>query len=246
MTTEGAETGVATGSSELELQVSSPEFPAGAERAFDFTVLDAEGAPLTDYDVEHAKEMHLIVVRNDLTGFQHLHPEMAADGTWSTPLTLDEAGTYRVFADFSTGGESETLTADVTVSGGAVAVPLPPESNRATAGDGYAVELAAGAAQAGSESELGFSVTRDGEPVEVEPYLGADGHLVALRQDDLAYLHVHPVTDDGHGSSGGHGGSAEAIRFMTEFPTAGNYRLFLQFRDEGEVRTAEFTRAIAG
>ena len=62
------------------------------------------GAVLRDFDVEHEKRMHVIVVRRDGSGFQHLHPEMAGGGTWSVPLTLPEAGAYRVFADFSNGG----------------------------------------------------------------------------------------------------------------------------------------------
>jgi hypothetical protein len=94
------------------------------------------------------------------------------------------------------------------------------------------------AAQAGAESELAFNVTQDGKPVEVEPYLGAGGHLVALREGDLAFLHVHPVDRDGGGAS------SDAIRFMTEFPSAGRYRLLLQFKDAGEVHTAEFTQEV--
>jgi hypothetical protein len=64
--------------------------------------------------------------------------------------------------------------------------------------------------------------------------------LVALRESDLAFLHVHPV-------EGGHGGSAEAepIRFETDFPSAGSYRLFLQFRHDGRVHTAAFTRGVS-
>ena len=62
--------------------------------------------PITDYDVEHTKRMHLIVVRHDLTGFQHLHPTMSDDGTWSTPVTLPDAGSYRVFADFNHDGSA--------------------------------------------------------------------------------------------------------------------------------------------
>ena len=80
------------------------------------------------------------------------------------------------------------------------------------------------------------ALERQGEPVEVEPYLGADGHLVALREGDLAFLHVHPVEG---------GDPAEPIRFETEFPTAGSYRLFLQFKHEGAIETAEFTTEAA-
>jgi hypothetical protein len=83
--------------------------------------------------------------------------------------------------------------------------------------------------------ELAFTVTRNGQTVHVDPYLGADGHLVALREGDLAFLHVHPVEGEGHDDS---------IRFGAEFPTEGRYRLFLQFKHEGRVHTAEFTKEV--
>ena len=106
--------------------------------------------------------------------------------------------------------------------------------------------LTGGDTAAGEPTELGFEVSRSGEPVEVEDYLGAKGHLVALRQGDLAYLHTHPSGGESggdHGGDEGHGGG-EAIRFETEFPTAARYRLFLQFKHEGEVHTAAFTRRV--
>ena len=106
--------------------------------------------------------------------------------------------------------------------------------NTAKTEDGYEVEVARGSDSAGREAELRFTVTRDGQPVAVEPYLGAGGHLVALREGDLAYLHVHPT-----GGSG-----TDPIAFMTEFPTEGRYRLFLQFKHEGKVHTAALTRHV--
>ena len=93
------------------------------------------------------------------------------------------------------------------------------------------MSLAAERSTAGAESELAFTVTRGGRRVAVEPYLGARGHLVALRQGDLAFLHVHPDED--------------RPTFMATFPTAGTYRLFLQFRTEGRVHTAAFTQQVA-
>ena len=86
------------------------------------------------------------------------------------------------------------------------------------------------------ETALAFTVTRGGRPVTLQPYLGARGHLVALRSTDLAYLHVHPTEA---GTSGG------GVRFATEFPTTGRYRLFVQFKHDGRVRTAAFTTNVA-
>src|SRR3954466_6357495 len=58
-----------------------------------------DGKAVRDFDVEHTKRMHVIVVRRDLTGFQHLHPTMRADGTWTVALTLPPPGTSPASAD---------------------------------------------------------------------------------------------------------------------------------------------------
>lgn len=145
-----------------------------------------------------------------------------------------------MFADFKTGGRNETLGADLAVDGTVDWQELPSASDTARTEDGYEVRLEGGSTPA-RESELRFTVLEDGSPVMVEPYLGAGGHLVALREGDLAYLHVHPT---GHGG-GGHGGATgEPISFATEFPTRGRYRLFLQFKHRGRVHTAAFTVSI--
>jgi len=213
----------------LQLEVLTPELRRGREQRLAFRVLDERGEPVRDYDVEHERRMHLIVVRRDLTGFQHLHPVLRADGAWETDVELPDAGSYRVFADFSHDGEATTLASDVRVDGAADLRALPEPATVADAGDGYEVRLDAGAVRAGEEAELRFTVTRDGEPVGTEPYLGAGGHLVALREGDLAFLHVHPT---------------DGLGFMATFPSPGRYRLFLQFKHEGVVRTAAFTQAV--
>lgn len=166
--------------------------------------------------------------------FQHLHPQMDEDGRWSTPITLDRGGPYRVFADFKHDGRNRTLARDIEVPGRYDERTYPASWDTATTGTGYDVLMRSGAASAGEEAQLEFTASRNGEPIEVEPYLGADGHLVALREGDLAYLHVHPA-EDGHGGHDGHGGG---IRFETEFPTDGRYALFLQFKHDGRVHTA--------
>jgi hypothetical protein len=173
--------------------------------------------------------MHLILVRRDMTGFQHLHPEQQRDGRWTTTARLDDAGSYRLFADYSTSGEARTLASDLRVDGAADLADLPAPATKARTDTGYDVRLD------GEGDDVRFTVTRGGQAVHVEPYLGADGHLVALREGDLAYLHVHPVEGEGHDDS---------IRFGAEFPTAGRYRLFLQFKHEGQVHTAAFTKEV--
>ena len=246
--------GLAVVDNGLTLELRRGELPRARRTELALKVVDSRGRPVRDFEVEHDKRMHLILVRRDLTGFQHLHPKLADDGEWSTPVTVPDAGSYRVFADFKRGGQNHTLAADLAVDGELDSRPLAPPTTTADAGDGYEVELTGARSKAGEEAELGFTVRRGGERVAVQDYLGAKGHLVALRAGDLAYLHVHPV-EAGHGKEAdehgaqddgaGHAAGGEPIRFMTEFPSDGRYGLFLQFKHGGTVHTAAFTREVA-
>jgi hypothetical protein len=230
----------------MTLEVATTRLRPGERGRLRFSIAGAGGRAVRDYEVEHEKRMHLILARRDLTGFQHLHPRLGRDGSWSTPVTIEEPGSYRVFADFKRGGRNETLASELTVVGAAKQKPLPAPARTATTQDGYTVELQGQRSSAGEEAALSFQVTRDGDPIKTERYLGAGGHLVALRQGDLAFLHVHPSEGGaGGGHGGGHGGEGAAVTFETEFPSADSYRLFLQFKHEGRVQTAAFTREVA-
>jgi hypothetical protein len=212
--------------------------PVGVPTEFRFQVLGPDGRPWTRYDRAHDKDLHLIVARRDLSGFRHVHPTLGADGTWRIPLTFAAAGDYRVFADFTPSGDPAgglTLGADVAVAGDYRGVPLPAPSRTAEV-DGYTVTLNGDLTT--SASMLTLSVRKNGVPVtDLQPYLGAFGHLVALRQGDLAYLHVHPEGAPGDGKTP----AGPGISFHAEAPSAGTYRLYLDFQHEGVVRTAEFT-----
>ena len=218
------------------LDLAATTADAGQDVRLSLTITGPDGHALgtaVAYDVEHDKRLHLIVVRRDLTGFQHVHPELGDDGRWTVDVDL-EPGAWRVFADFKAAdGPALTLGTDLTVPGEVEAVQPVAESVRTSSVDGYDVSLA-GDLVAGTGSDLTLTVTRDGEPVtDLQPYLGAFGHLVALREGDLAYLHVHPHQEGRQGASGG-----PEIEFTAEVPSAGRYRLFLDFKAGGVVRTA--------
>ncbi|MFF7853457.1 hypothetical protein [Streptomyces sp. NPDC007904] len=221
------------------LDLRTPRLTAGDRTELRFTVRDRDGRPVTDYRREHDKELHLIVASRDLLTYRHLHPTRAADGTWSTPVELPRAGDYRVFADFTPatkGARNLTLGADLAASGPYRPQELPRPSGTARV-DGYEVRLA-GTLRPGRAGELRLTVSRDGKPVtDLQPYLGAYGHLVALRSGDLAYLHVHPHGEPGDGTTE----PGPAVSFTATAPSAGSYRLFLDFKHDGVVRTAAFT-----
>jgi hypothetical protein len=231
--------GLSSTESGYTLRLTQTRFESGKQVPLQFRITDATGAAVTRYVDNHEKQLHLIVVRRDMVGFQHVHPTMDAAGTWSVPVDLS-AGDYRVFADFvPAGGENLTLGADVHVAGRYDPQPLPAPSTTATV-DGFTVKLA-GSANANEPSMLTFSITRDGKPVtDLQPYLGAYGHLVALRASDLAYLHVHPMGEPGDGATP----AGPEIGFHTTFPNDGDYRLFLDFKHQNVVRTAEFTVSV--
>jgi hypothetical protein len=201
-----------------------------------FTITGPDGRPVTAYDVEHDKRLHLIAVRRDFTGFQHVHPTMSEAGVWSAPLDLT-AGQWRLFADFkAAGAEPLTLGTDLAVAGDYRPAPSAGES-RTVDVDGYTVTLD-GDLVPGEESELTFRVSAAGRPVtDLQPYLGAYGHLVVLRAGDLAYLHVHPAGEPGDGATE----PGPDVPFFGTAPSSGTYRLFLDFRHGDVVHTAAFT-----
>ncbi|MFR9802383.1 hypothetical protein ACL02T_08775 [Pseudonocardia sp. RS010] len=228
--------GLASSRGGYTLTPTASTLTAGTTGDLAFRITGPDGATVTAFDEEHTKRLHLIVVRRDLTGFQHLHPTMDADGTWRTPLDVPAGGVYRAFADFTpTGGPATTLGVDLSAAG--PDDPVGHRTGRVAQVDGYEVRLD-GELTAGRSSPLTPTVTKEGAPVtDLQPYLGAYGHLVALRSSDLAYLHVHPDGSPGDGRTA----AGPQVRFFVEVPSTGDYRLFLDFRHEGTVRTAEFT-----
>ncbi|MFB9831254.1 hypothetical protein [Actinoallomurus acaciae] len=210
---------------------------SAATGVFAFRITGPNGRAVTAFDTEHDKRMHLIVVRRDLSGFRHVHPTMDADGTWRVAAPFGGPGTYRAFADFKpTGADPLTLGIDTEVAGKVTPRPLPAPAATASA-DGYTVALK-GTLAAGRSSRLDLTISRDGRPVtDLQPYLAAYGHLVALREGDLAYLHVHPDGEPGDGRTR----PGPTVTFHAEAPSAGTYRLYLDFQHDGAVHTAEFT-----
>ena len=219
------------------LKLAESQAEAGEARPMKFTIAGPDGKPVRKYDVEHEKYLHLIAVRRDFTGFQHVHPTLdQRTGEWSVKVDLTP-GSWRVFADFkATGAEALTLGADLAVAG--TYEPTFPAGQARTATVGpYRVTLD-GDLSAGSDAKLTLTVTKDGKPVtDLQPYLGAYGHLVALRGGDLAYLHVHPDGTPGDGKTK----PGPQVVFYAAVPSAGTYHLYLDFKHDGIVRTAAFT-----
>jgi hypothetical protein len=230
--------GYSLSSGGLTIQPASTDWKAGQSKPLRFRITGAGGAPITTYAIVHDKPLHLIIVRRDLSGFQHLHPTMAPDGTWSVDLTLAAPGSYRAIADFTAvvGGQQQaaTLGVDLTAAGNYAPLALPAPDIRATTA-GFTVTYE-GTPSISSTQPIVISVDGPaGKPAALEPYLGAFGHLVVLRLGDLGYVHVHPEPQLIGGK----------VKFWLAAPGPGVYRMFFNFQVAGQVHTAAWTAVVS-
>ncbi|GAA0680071.1 hypothetical protein GCM10010193_37210 [Kitasatospora atroaurantiaca] len=225
------------------LDAAATTLPAGAAAEYRFSVTGPDGRPVTAFAVDQTKQMHFYAVRSDLTGFQHLHPTMAADGTWTAPLDALQPGSWRLYASFTPDsgpgrGTGLVLSRTVTVPGAATDAPLPAAAGSTTA-DGYTVTVE-GSPVAGKAGELKVGIAKDGKPVtDLQPYLETYAHLTAFHAGDLSFAHLHPET-----AATGDGGGP-TLPFHAELPKSGDWRLFLQFRTGGTLHTAALTLRVS-
>lgn len=187
----------------------------------------------------HTKPLHLIVVRKDLSFFDHVHPESQMDGSLALDYTFPQAGDYLLYADLTPqNATNQVFRLPVTVPGNAppsLALQETPASARLI-GD-YRISLSVSPTPAASrdESTLTFTLTQDGKPLaDLEPFLGAGGHCVILSEDTKAYLHSHPVERAPAAVYG------PSVTFHTHFPRPGLYKVWGQFQRQGRVLTADF------
>jgi hypothetical protein len=191
------------------------------------------------FDPEQTKLMHFYLIRNDLTGFQHLHPTMNAAGTWSVTPSALTAGKYRVYTQFrphaDPNGAALVTSRPITVGGKAASAAALPAPSGRTAVDGYTVAVT-GRPNAGTETPLQISISKNGKPVtDLQPYLDTYAHVTAIHAGDLAFAHLHPAG----AAHGAHGGPTLTVH--ADLPMAGKYRMFIQFETGNHLHTAAIT-----
>jgi hypothetical protein len=197
---------------------------------FHFVIEGPNGAPVLDFQQEHDKDLHFILVNRDLTVFHHLHPTRTTEGTWSLDLPALPPGSYRAVADFHVAdGPRLALGTDLSVAGDYTPTTLAEPATTSHV-DGYEITMHT-EVHDGGEVKIAMTVRKDGHLItDLQPYLGAFGHLVAMRSGDLAYAHVHP--DDYLDGT---------VDFDAELTSEGRYGLFFDFKYGDTVHTATFT-----
>ena len=224
------------------LKPTTSTLKAGAQTV-SFQILKADGKPLTHYTPDQTKLLHFYLVRQDLSGYQHLHPTLS-NGTWSIAVKALTPGPYRKYTDFIGKNDAGTdmpavLSTTLTVAGSYTPTALPAPAASTTA-DGLTPTMT-GSISAGNESKVNFQLTQDGKPVtDLETYLDSFAHMTALHVGDLAYQHIHPGLEAKPGQKGG-----PALPFEVDLPEKGTWRLLLQVQRAGVLHLLPFTVTVS-
>ena len=243
--TEAADAGV-----EVRLGLPSTARPGVPTRLVVTVVDTGTGRPVEDMTRSHEAWMHLIATRQDLGTFAHVHPQPTGrPGQLAVDLTFPTPGRYIVNTEFRRQGEMADVHSRqvITVAGTAPAPVTLTEGPRSAVVDGVRVQLD-GDVEVGGRSDLQYTFTdaATGRPVDdLEPYLAAAGHIVVMRGDGQTFAHEHAEVTDADGrpvfALPGQTFGPE-LDVHAEFPTAGTYRLWAQFRlVDGDVITVPFT-----
>lgn len=213
---------------------------AGTETTLRFRLAAPDGGAVKDLEVVHEKLIHLLMVSNDLAWFGHEHPALEPDGSFTLRTTFPHGGTYTLFHDFTSKRDGmQVVPVELEVAGVAPApVALVPDADGVRLVDGCTVKLVAPAPiRSLFNLALRVEVARDGKPVtDLEPYLGALGHLIVVSADRGRFVHSHPL-----GAPPAAGAPAgPVVTFSVLFPAPGRYKAWVQLQRQGRVLTAPF------
>jgi hypothetical protein len=226
------------------------QLEAGKPAQLSFTpkIKGNESAPVP-LDLVHEKKMHLILVSDDLSWFDHIHPEYTATGSYDIKVLgkgenfsagsghnetrFENGGKFWAFADFKpTGGLNQVDKIELDVAGPSAKPLSYAAEKRSATVNGYALTMAAeGALSAENHQHINVSIKKDGkavDPAGFENYLGEKAHLVMVEVASKEFVHTHPAVENGQ------------LAIHTTFAQPGTYRAWLQFQTNGKVHTADF------
>jgi predicted small lipoprotein YifL len=216
--------------------MTEPSQPTiGSTTKLEMKIQNPDGTLIKTFDVLHEKLVHLIVVRDGLDEFAHLHPEVDSSGVITTQFAFPKSGKYRLFADHQPQGNLQGLaTGEVNVSGNDdPAAPLIPTASPEVAIGELQVHIRIRPGEQEANVHFRF-VDADGKPVsDLQPYLGAMGHLVIISADGSEYVHAHPLSEAGAAPDG-------VVEFAAHFPDPGIYKAWGQFQRNGTVFTVPY------
>ncbi len=236
-----------------DFTANPPQLEAGKAGMLSFTpkIKGNESAPVP-LDLVHEKKMHLILVSDDLSWFDHIHPEFSASGSYDIKVLasgenftngrghnetrFEAGGKYWAFTDYKpTGGLNQVNKTELTVAGAPARTVAYTQPKMTTTVDGFTLTMEAGHGgggfTTGSQQHIPVTIKQGGKPVDpatFENYLGEKAHLVLVEVASKEFVHTHPSAEGGK------------LDIHTTFAKPGTYRGWLQFQTGGKVHTADF------
>lgn len=215
---------------EWSVQPQSPDAGSPTELVLAFK----ENDKAVDLDIAHEMKVHLMAISEDLTWFRHIHPVEQQDGTYAIKETFPSGGKYLLFTDFKPKGAKSIVDKKEIIVKGAPKAETKLTTKWVSDVDGYTLTLENGKDfKTGRNQSLAVTIEKNGKRLseqDIEQYLGASAHIVMVSEAQKDFLHIHPVSNDSY-----------PIYAETQIEQEGLYRMWVQFKIEGKVHTADFT-----
>jgi hypothetical protein len=217
-------------------KLSADKPQSNQEASISIQIDDSKGVPVEKFDVNHEKQLHLILVSKDLSYFDHIHPEYKGKRLFEISTMFPENREYKLIADFvPTGAQQKTESHWIQVGNEKAAMePLTPDKSLTKTIDNKEITLQFDKLQAGKEVQMNFSFkdSKTKAPItNLQPYLGAVGHVVIISSDVEQYIHNHPLEEKATGPD---------AKFATSFSKNGVYKIWGQFQQNGKVFIVPF------
>ncbi len=220
---------------EVSVTISTTPEVLEAGKAANLSIAISDGTKAVSLEEVHEMKMHLLIVNEELSWFDHVHPKEQADGSYTVSETFPTGGHFLLFTDYKPVGLPGAVTMQkVEVKGTITAPKMDYKPKFVAEVDGYKMTLLNGADfKTNSSQDLQFTVEKNGKKLQesdFENYLGATAHIVMIGKEDKDFLHIHPITD-----------KRFPIYAQTNIKKAGVYRMWAQFQINGKLHTADFT-----
>ncbi|MBW3519259.1 hypothetical protein KO524_08785 [Flavobacterium sp. NKUCC04_CG] len=220
---------------EIAVKISTTPAVIEAGKSTNLAIAVTDGLKPISLEEAHEMKMHLLLVSEDLSWFDHIHPQEQKDGTYTISETFPNGGNYLIFTDYKPVGLAGAVDMQkVEVTGAPVVSKMDYKPKLVAEVDGYKMTLLNGADfKTNGSQDLQFSVEKNGKKLvesDFENYLGAKAHIVMIGKEDKDFLHIHPISD-----------KRFPIYAQTTIKKAGTYRMWAQFQINGKLHTADFT-----
>ena len=213
----------------------------------------ALASPYSVVERVHEKEMHVLVISEDLASFSHIHPDPVTRQFYAGTHVFPHAGAYWIYVDHTPPGGTQTIAKFRVQVGGATyaRTELQETGAKEVVLDGIRVTLTTkGLLEAGTDISFRFGLAdaSSGDLIgDLEPYLGAWGHILVVRKEGDEVVHAHPLEVNALAvhSHAMRGPSPSVIETVTGFKRPGLYKLWLQVQRHGKALTFPFVIRVA-